>query len=96
MRSANGRFYDLFGLEPGDTEGRELSRLNRRLDGADISRLVHDVLTAHEPVERVVVHDGAANGRRRLRFRANPLPLDDSLPGVLITIEDLGDGSGKA
>jgi two-component system CheB/CheR fusion protein len=97
VRTANRKFYELYGLNPSETEGRELARLaGRRFEGQEVAQLAQEALTNDRSSERTFEHATSANGRRRLRFRANPLPLDDSQPGVLIAIQDVGNAEDKA
>jgi two-component system CheB/CheR fusion protein len=97
VRSANRKFYDLYGLDKTETEGREIARLgDRRFNGDEVARLVQEALKNGRSTERTFEQVTSTNGRRRLRFRADPLSLDDSQPGVLIAIQDVGDGEDKA
>jgi hypothetical protein len=69
---------------------------DRHLDGVELSRLVDEVVKNKQQVARTFNQEIPDKGRRRLRFRGEPLMLDDAQPGVLIAIQDLGDGSSKA
>ena len=96
VRSANRAFYELYGLDPAETEGRDLARLGiTRWDGQEILRLTDEALATGRAVERTFEQSVPGGGRRQLRFHAEPLRLDDAQPGVLIAIQEVRNGENK-
>ena len=98
VRTANRAFYDLFEVQPSETEGRSIFDLgNGQWNIPEFRRLLEDVLPGSQAVENFqVTHHFERIGRRVMQLNARRLiglGGPNLRPSILLSVEDVTDRS---
>ena len=89
--TANHQFYQIFRVNPGDTEGRSIFELgNGQWDIPQLRSLLYDLLPQNSQVDDFeVVHDFETIGPQTMRLNARKMLTNEGKDLILLAIEDI-------
>ncbi|HZG38163.1 MAG TPA: chemotaxis protein CheB [Nodosilinea sp.] len=89
--TANRQFYQIFRVNPGDTEGRSIFELgNGQWDIPQLRSLLYDLLPQNSQVDDFeVVHDFETIGPQTMRLNARKMLTNEGKDLILLAIEDI-------
>lgn len=93
----SGQAYEMWGLDQDEVEERHLLSLDFGLPTEKLKSEIRDILTAGSSREEVVLEATNRRGRSfKCRVTFLPLRQNGAISGVVMVMEDAGDGGGPS